>query len=37
MIGDKLSDEDMADKSKLYFEYDYSNLHEHVKTIIKKL
>lgn len=35
MIGDQPSDELMANKSKLYFEYDYSNLLKQVKKIIK--
>ena len=37
MIGDKSSDEGMANNSKLYFEFDYSNLLEQVKKIIKNL
>jgi D-glycero-D-manno-heptose 1,7-bisphosphate phosphatase len=37
MIGDKSSDEGMAIKSKLYFEFDYSNLLDQVQKITKIL
>lgn len=37
MVGDKTSDEEMANKSKLYFEFDYSNLLSQVQKITKKL
>lgn len=37
MIGDKSSDEGMATKSKLYFEFDYSNLLDQVQKITKNL
>jgi len=37
MIGDKETDKIAAQSSKIYFEYDQSNLLEQVKKICKKL
>ena len=36
MIGDKISDEKCASKSKLYFEYAHEKFHPQIKKIIQK-
>ena len=36
MIGDKLSDEICAIKSKIYFEYPKKNFYKQIREIIKK-
>ena len=37
MIGDKITDELCAQKSKLYFEYDKNKFEKQIKKIIRKL